>query len=88
METYFVKEKAPNEFLIGKFEDSRYPTGVYTVTKKRYFSCNCPGFYRQHDKTQHKHCLLIKFWQEKLESASGFMFWFNEGDIEYRRVFD
>ena len=39
---------------------------TYNVTKsnKGYYSCDCMGFYRQKNKTEHKHCLMVKALEE------------------------
>lgn len=68
MSTYVVTAIEANRFQIVNFEDSASPEGVYEVlyTKNRdYMSCNCRGFKMQKDKTEHRHCKIVRFWMEQ-----------------------
>lgn len=77
------------EFEITSFEESKEPTGVYTVKiTSRAKSCSCNGFYRQRDKTEHKHIKLVNFWIKSLDKIPGFVFWWEGEDLEYSKAFD
>lgn len=56
---YSVKKLSNTNYQVTNLHDD---PKMYTVTKsnKGYYSCDCMGFSRQKDKTQHKHCLMVK----------------------------
>ena len=84
MSTYVISEIENSRFQIANFEDSAAPEGVYEVlyTKSRdYMSCNCRGFRMQKDKSEHKHCKMVRFWMT-LGKPGGAAVW-QEGD-EYK----
>lgn len=60
---YAVKKLSNSIFEVTNLEDE---PKTYKVTKSRkgYYSCNCMGYHRQKDKTQHKHCLMVKALEE------------------------
>jgi len=77
----------PNICEVVKFSEKDNSFVTYQVTKSRnYYRCDCPGFYRQKDKKEHKHSKLVQFWQENLESETGYTFWFDGSDIEYSKA--
>lgn len=64
-ETYIVTQLEPNRFQIAGFGDSAAPDGVYETlyTKTRdWMSCNCRGFRMQKDKSEHRHCKMVRWW--------------------------
>ena len=83
--TYTVRTTAqPNIYEIANFVDGgKEPHSIYKVKYSRGYSCDCPGYWRQKDKTQHKHCLIVKFWVEHLED--GYCLWFEDENIEFRK---
>ena len=66
---YAVKKLTPRSFEVTNLED--HPK-TYNVTKsvKGYYACDCMGYSRQKDKTQHKHCLMVKALEELEEFDS------------------
>lgn len=56
---YSVKKLSNSNYQVTNLNDD---PKMYTVTKssKGHYSCDCMGFSRQKDKTQHKHCLMVK----------------------------
>jgi hypothetical protein len=60
---YAVKKLSNKSFAVTNLEDE---PKTYNVTKstKGYYSCDCMGYARQKDKTQHKHCLMVKALEE------------------------
>lgn len=89
---FCVRQIYPLVYEVATFEHSSTPTHVCKVTtnNKMQLSCNCLGYHRQKDKTQHKHCRLVKFYIENLEKLDGYIFWFEDNDesIEYTKLFD
>lgn len=83
--TYTVREVKPDIYEVTNFIDGRKePHSVYNVRKTpRSYTCDCPGFWRQRNKDEHKHCLIVKFWVENLEKELGCALWFDGDDIEY-----
>ncbi len=82
---YVVRESTTNIYEIANFVDGeKEPHSVYKVKYSRGYSCDCLGYWRQKDKTQHKHCLIVKFWKEHLNDI-GYCLWFDGDDIEYRK---
>lgn len=82
---YIVRKIKPNIYEIATFVDGKFHS-VYTVKYSRGYSCDCPGYWRQKDKTQHKHCLIVKFWVENLEE--GFCLWFENDEIKYHQFIE
>lgn len=66
---YAVKKLTDRSFEVTNLED--HPK-TYNVTKslKGYYSCDCMGYSRQKDKTQHKHCLMVQALEELEEFDS------------------
>lgn len=60
---YAVKKLTGSSFEVTNLID--HPKS-YTVSKNAlgHYSCDCMGFARQKDKTQHKHCLMVKALEE------------------------
>ncbi len=60
---YAVKKLSDVTFEVTNLED--HPK-TYTVSKSTsgVYACDCMGFPRQKDKTQHKHCLMVKALEE------------------------
>jgi len=84
--TYTVREIKPGIYEIANFVDgNKEPHSVYKVKYSRGYLCDCPGYWRQKDKTQHKHCLIVKFWIEHLDKELGYALWFDGNDIEYHQ---
>jgi hypothetical protein len=56
---YSVKKLSNTNYQVTNLNDD---PKMYTVVKssKGHYSCDCMGFSRQKDKTQHKHCLMVK----------------------------
>ena len=76
-EAYVISQIENNRFQIAGFGDSAAPEGVYEVlyTKTRdYMSCNCRGFRMQKDKSEHKHCKMVRFWMSQ-GSPEGSAIW-------------
>lgn len=88
MEYYIPRIISKDKYEIASFKDSKEPYGVYTVLKRNYFSCDCIGFYRQKDKTQHKHCNIVEFWINYLNCEPGFCFWYENEDLEFKQFFN
>ena len=66
---YSVKKLDSALFSVTNMEN--YNT--YTVTKNNNkYTCDCMGFGRQHDKSQHKHCLMVKALEE-MEDYDSFL---------------
>ncbi len=86
MEYYIPKVISKDKYEIASFKDSKEPYGVYIVLKRNNFSCDCMGFFRQKDKTQHKHCKVIKFWIEHLDYEPGYCFWYEGKDLEFKQL--
>jgi len=88
MHAYMIRQIAEKEYEIASFDNDREPTAVYQVkVRGDWYACNCPGFYRQHDKERHKHSKLVRFWRENLEEGEGYALWLEEEDVEYHRMF-
>ncbi len=85
---YTIRQIQKNKYEITSFED--YPEGVcYEVTvRNNYYSCDCRCYRIQKDKKAHKHCRIVKFWIENLESEPGYSFWLDGEDIEYNKFID
>jgi hypothetical protein len=60
---YAVKKITNSDFQVTNLQDDPI---TYNVTKNNrgHYSCDCRGFYVQKDKTQHKHCLMVKALEE------------------------
>jgi hypothetical protein len=87
MSTYLIKEIQNNRFQIANFEDSAAPEGVYEIlyTKSRYYlSCNCRGFRMQKDKSEHKHCKMVRFWMSH-GSPEGSAIWEDGGEFKMNK---
>jgi hypothetical protein len=84
-ESYLIRETPKSKtWEITKFSDYREPDSTYTVTERAgHYHCNCPGYWRQKNKDEHKHTQLVRFWREKLSEAEGYSLWFDGEDIEY-----
>jgi hypothetical protein len=84
-DTYVVrKTRKKDTWDISKFSDYKDADSMFTVSKRgTTYSCDCPGFWRQKDKSEHKHCKIVKFWKENLEETDGYAFWLEGDDIEY-----
>lgn len=68
MSTYVITEVDKNRFQIANFEDSAAPDGVYEVLytpSRDYLSCNCRGFRMQKDKSEHRHCKMVRHWMSQ-----------------------
>ena len=88
---YFVRESQPKTYEITVFEDGRKEEKCTYIVKKpgRYYSCNCPGYWRQKHKSEHKHCRIVKFWIEELNKQYNYVFWIDELDnICYNRIYN
>lgn len=81
---YQVRKLSSDVYQISSFGDYAEPIGVYEVrVTNRSISCNCPGYYRQRDKIEHKHCKIVQYWIE-LGEEMGVALWFNDNEeIEY-----
>ena len=84
---YLVKDtNTKNTWEISKFSDYKDADSVYKVTKKgKSYHCDCPGYWRQKDKSEHKHSRIVKFWEEELEKPIGMALWFENDEIEYNQ---
>jgi hypothetical protein len=81
------KTDKSNIFEVVKFSEKDNSFVTYKVTKgHNYYRCDCPGFYRQKEKKEHKHSKLVQFWEDNLDSETGYTFWFDGPDIEYSRT--
>lgn len=75
-------------YLIRKVKDYYEVTNTeenfvsYRVKNK---TCNCPGFYMQKDKSNHKHIKLVEFWKKELKEEYGYALWFNGEKVEYNK---
>jgi len=97
-ETFTIrKSKKDGVYEVAKFGDVKRCVGdndvvVHDVTyKNSKLYCDCKGFRWHKDKPEeHKHCKLVKFWVDKLDSQPGFVLWFegSSDDIEYRKFID
>lgn len=86
----FIPRKIANGvYEIASFDNTSEPGGVYRVKiTNQSISCNCPGFWRQKDKTQHKHTKIVKFWLDHLYGVPGYAFWLDaHEDVECRQLF-
>lgn len=91
--TIYIPRKIKDKlFEIASFVDgSKDSISVYKVKigQKNIFHCDCPGYWRQKVKEEHKHCRIINFWVEKLENKEGYCFWFdNEDNIEFHKFIE
>jgi hypothetical protein len=88
---YLVRRKDKKYIEISSFVDgSKEAVSVYRVYKgnKGIYICNCPGYWRQKVKEDHKHSRIVKLWVENLEEQEGFCFWLDGDDIDYHRFMD
>ena len=87
---YIIRQSSkPRVWEIAKFSDDYEPSGIYNVKLHgKNYSCDCPGYWRQKNKDEHKHIRLVKFWRENLEEEHGFALWLDGPDIEYSRFCD
>ena len=88
MTIYLVRLFKPNQYEISTFVDgSKESISVYKVTlRNNNYYCDCPGYWRQKVKEDHKHCRIVKFWIENLDMEMGYCFWLdNENNIEYHK---
>jgi hypothetical protein len=86
---YVIKQTPKNKtWEIVKFDDGDEPSSIYKVSERNgFYHCDCPGFWRQKVKEDHKHTRLVKFWRENLEEASGYFLWFDkQQEIEYTTI--
>lgn len=83
-ETYVVtKTKKPRSWEIAKFSDYKDADSLYQVSKRgNKYWCNCPGFARQKNKEEHKHCLIVKHWVENLQETEGTALWVENDEIK------
>lgn len=90
LDLYIVREVKPDIYEIANFVDgTKEPYSIYNVRRTtKSYSCDCPGFWRQKNKPDHKHCRIVKFWVENLEKTFGCAMWFDGDDIEYHRFAD
>ena len=80
---YTIRQVAKENFEIANKDD------VYTVkVRNKIYTCDCFGFRRQHDKSQHKHCKMVRFWIDNLDKEPGFAFWWENEDLEYNKFID
>ena len=87
-DTYVVAKSVKSKtWQISKFSDYKDADSQYTVTERAgHYHCDCPGFYRQKNKDEHKHIQIIKFWRESLEEEQGYALWFDKDEsIEYNK---
>lgn len=87
MDTYTViNTNVENTWQITKFSDYKDADSVFKVTKRgQSYHCDCPGYWRQKDKTEHKHIRIVKFWENDLEQPEGMALWFEDNEIEYNQ---
>ena len=87
MSTYVVSESnVKDTWQIAKFSDYKDADSVFNVSKRgRTYHRDCPGFWRQKDKSEHKHIRIVKFWKEELEQPTGMALWFEDEEIEYNQ---
>jgi len=86
-ETYVICEVGKGLYDVTKFIGDFYETHEVKITS-RSASCTCFGFRVQKDKTQHKHCLMVKFWIENLDKEPGYAFWYEGEDLEFNKFID
>ena len=86
-DTYIItKTRVKNTWEIAKFSDYKDADSVYKVNKRgNTYNCDCPGYWRQKDKSEHKHSRIVKFWNEELEQPDGMALWFENDEIEYNQ---
>ena len=86
---YIIRQSLkPQVWEIAKFGDDYEPSAVYKVSERSgHYHCDCPGYWRQKNKDEHKHNKLVQFWRENLEEEHGFSLWFEGPDIEYSRMY-
>ena len=85
---YVVRRKDKKFIEISSFENgSKEAVSVYRVYKGKnnLYICNCPGYYRQKVKEDHKHSKIVKLWIENLDEAIGYCFWMDGDNVEYHR---
>lgn len=86
---YIVRQLNADTYEVTNFGDYSIPLSVYKVKiTKHSISCSCPGFYRQKDKSEHKHTRIVDFWLKNLDGKAGYAFWFDGEDLEYRKFLD
>jgi hypothetical protein len=61
---YAVKKLTQFNFEVVNLKDDTPIVYQVSKSKKGHYSCNCMGYSRQKDKTQHKHCLMVKALEE------------------------
>lgn len=63
---YFIRKLNNKVYQIAKFEETKEPTELYTVTENLsngYFHCNCMGF-RRNQSQDHKHVIMAMYHKE------------------------
>lgn len=85
---YTIRKVSTHKYEVTSFE--KYSEGeCYEVTHRNNTTyCDCIGFRRQKNKEEHKHCRIVKFWINNLESEPGYCFWLDGDDIEYNKFID
>lgn len=89
-ETYTVRKVTkPKVWEVSKFGDGNDSESEFFVSERSgHYHCNCPGFYRQKIKAEHKHILLVKYFRENLNEKGGYMFWFDtDNSIKQSDIF-
>ena len=60
---YFIRQLDNKHYQIAKFEETKEPTEIYTVTENLsngYFHCDCFGF-RRNQTQDHKHVIMAMY---------------------------
>jgi len=86
-DTYIIKNThVKNTWEIAKFSGYKDVDSVYKISKKgQTYNCDCPGYWRQKNKSEHKHSRIVKFWNEELDQSEGMALWIKDDDIEYNQ---
>ena len=88
---YTVRRLDEKYIEVASFENgSKEAISVYRVYKGKnnLYHCNCPGYWRQKVKEDHKHSRIVKLWCENLEEQIGFCFWMSGDDVEFHKFLD
>lgn len=92
--TIYVTRRIDEKYIeIASFEDgSKESISVYKVYKGKtgIYICDCPGYWRQKTKEDHKHSRIVKFWIEHLNEEPGYCFLLEDNDtsIEFNKFLD
>ena len=92
MTEYFIRKMDTNQYQISKFDGGQAPQALYDMKyypTKDHWYCNCPGYWRQKNKAEHKHVRMAQIFRDTLKEEHGHAFWLDlDGQIHHAKAFD